>query len=215
MIETTAIKQLPETRRKILEILKRKGPMTADELGRDLGITSMGVRQHLVALERDSLIEYETKQRGMGRPSYVYALTSAGGELFPRSYPQLLLSFLEAAQQAYGESGLKKVFLKRNEALELVYQTRLAGKDLAGKVAELADIRCEEGYMAIWERQDERTFLLLENNCAICQVAQKCLQVCDFELELFKSVLPEAEISRKNHIMNGDLHCAYVIKQKL
>lgn len=213
MVETMGVQRLPETRRKILETLKRKGPLTAEELGRNLSITSMGVRQHLVAMERDGFVDYETKQRGVGRPSYVYALTHAGDELFPRSYPQLLTGFLEATREAYGEAGLEQVFKKRNDALTFAYQTRLAGKDLAGKVAELAHIRSEEGYMATWERRDERTFVLSENNCAICQVAQKCLQACAFELELFKILLPEAKVFREKYIMEGDLCCLYVIKR--
>ena len=214
MVEAVAVKQLPETRRKVLELLKRQGPMTADQLGKALAITSMGVRQHLVALERDGLIEFSRKQGSMGRPSYVYALTSRGDELFPRSYWPLAHSLLEAAKTSFGEEGLRTLFKKRNQALQASYRARLEGRSVAGKVAELAAIRSDEGYMADWEQLDEDTFHLVERNCAICQFAEQCLHACEFELQLFKAILPEASVKRATHIVSGDRNCTYVIKRK-
>lgn len=214
MHEAYAVKQLPETRRKVLGLLKRQGPMTADQLGKALAITSMGVRQHLVALERDGLIAASRKQGNMGRPSYVYALTAQGDELFPRSYWQLAHSVLEAAKTSFGQEGLRTLFKQRNKALQAGYRARLEGRSLAGKVAELAAIRSEEGYMADWEQVEEGTFHLVERNCAICQFAEQCLQACESELQLFKSTLPEASVKRTKHIVGGDRSCTYVIKRK-
>ncbi len=214
MNESTATQQMPETRRKVLELLKREGPMKADELGRALNITAMGVRQHLVALERDGLVAYTTEKQALGRPSYRYELTERGDELFPRSYPQLANNLLEAARVAFGDEGVDAIFSARNDQLASVYEGRCAGKALAGKVAELAALRTEEGYMADWERQDDDTFLLREHNCAICQVAKRCMRACTFELELFQRTLPEAEVTRQTHIMQGARTCTYVIRRR-
>lgn len=220
MPQTPAIKQtlnnrqMPDTRRNILELLKLEGPLTAAQMAQALNITSMGVRQHLVALERDGFISHAPKQGGKGRPSHVYVLTASGDALFPRSYPQLVNSFIEATRQAFGEEGLKQIFSTRNDALETAYKKRLEGKTFEQRVAELASIRDEEGYMASWEQTAEDTYLLHESNCAICEVAQQCLYACDFELVLFRRALPEAEISRDRHIMHGNRTCTYVIRKK-
>jgi len=213
-MEAILERQMQDTRRKILRLLKLKGPMTADELSRALKITSMGVRRHLTTLERDGFIKYQTVQRGMGRPSYVYALTEPGDELFPRTYPQLVNSLLDAIRALDGEDGLERIFKKRTEWLETQYRARLADKNLENQVKELAQIRTEEGYMADWEKLDENTFILQEHNCAICQIARHCSQACSYELELFRKVLQEAEVAREKHIMKGDLTCTYVIRRK-
>jgi len=212
--QTLSARQMPDTRGNILELLKLKGPMTANQMARTLGITSMGVRQHLVALERDGFITHAPRQGGKGRPSHIYALTPGGDALFPRSYPQLTNSFIEAARQAFGDEGLKKIFSARNDTLESAYRTRMEGKAFEARVAELASIRNEEGYMANWQRSDEVTYLLHERNCAICEVAQRCPLACHYELSLFQRVLPEALVSRDRHIMNGDRTCTYVIRKK-
>ncbi len=68
--------------------------------------------------------------------------------------------------------------------------------------------------MAEWAQHDDGTLRLHERNCAICQVARECLQVCGHELALFRKVLPEAEVRRESHIMAGARACTYVIVPK-
>ncbi len=206
--------QVPETRRKILEHLKLNGAMTADELSAALNITAMGVRRHLTTLERDGLIHYKTVHQKLGRPSYLYSLTEHGDELFPRTYAPFAESLLETIRAVDGEAGLARLFDKRTGLLETQYRARLADKTFQERVAELAKIRTEEGYMADWEQSDRETFLLREHNCAICQIARQCSSVCAHELELFQRVLNDADVAREKHIMNGDWTCTYVIRRK-
>lgn len=208
-----AILQTPETRRRILELLKSNGAMTADELSEALKITAMGVRRHLATLERDGLIHYKTVPKKIGRPSYLYLLTEQGDELFPRTYAQFANSLLESLRALEGDPGLQRLFAQRTAVLEDQYRARLAQKKtLAERVAELARIRTEEGYMAYGERH-ENIFLLHEHNCAIRQVAQQCLAACHAELELFQRVLDDAEVTREAHIARGDRVCSYRIRR--
>jgi predicted ArsR family transcriptional regulator len=213
-MQTITQRLLQDTRRKILDLLKKKGPQTVQALSRTLGITSMGVRQQLNALERDGLIQYRVEARGLGRPGYVYMLTGLGDELFPRTYPQFAGSVLETVKLLDGEEGIERIFAKRTDLVQKQYEKRMAGKDLERQVQELAQIRTEEGYMAEWEKVNQDTFLLLENNCAICQIARQCIQACNHELALFQRVLPEADVARESHILQGDRACTYRIRRK-
>lgn len=205
--------QMQDTRRRILQFLKLKGPMTADELSRALHITSMGVRRHLATLERDGLIRYQTEQRSLGRPSYLYSLTEQGDELFPRTYSQMAANLLDAIRTLEGEEGINRVFERRTQGFEAQYRARMDGKSLEDRVKELAQIRTEEGYMADWEKLDEDTFVLREHNCSICQIARRCSQACRYELELFQRVLDDAAVSREKHMIKGDRVCEYVIRR--
>jgi predicted ArsR family transcriptional regulator len=205
---------LPDTRRKILEYLKQEGSLTAEALGKLLNITSMGARQQLNTLERDGLVEHQAKQKEMGRPGYYYALTSRGDELFPRTYPQMANSLLETVRMLDGEKGIDRLFRKRTETLATQYRSRMANKNLEEKVKELVAIRSEEGYMADWQKINRNTFRLREKNCAICQIASQCTQACTFELDLFRRVLPNTEIIRETHILQGDRNCTYLIRSK-
>lgn len=205
---------LPDTRRRILECLKQEGLLTAEALGKLLNITSMGARQQLHALERDGLVEHKIKQKEIGRPGYYYGLTSVGDELFPRTYPQMANSLLETVRILDGEKGIERLFKKRTDLLAGQYRKRMANKNLKEQVKELAAIRSEEGYMADWKKINKNTFQLREKNCAICQIASHCMQACNFELDLFSKVLPNTEITRETHILQGDRNCTYLIHQK-
>ena len=53
---------------RILFLLKTRAPLTASDLARDLGITAMGVRQHLARLEADGLVAFADERKSVGRP---------------------------------------------------------------------------------------------------------------------------------------------------
>ncbi|HEY8490926.1 MAG TPA: winged helix-turn-helix transcriptional regulator, partial [Dehalococcoidia bacterium] len=59
------------TREAILRYLRREGRATVKELGRTLGLTSTGIRQHLTVLERDGLVESREERGRVGRPALV------------------------------------------------------------------------------------------------------------------------------------------------
>lgn len=203
-------RQIQSTRRKILVTLKKRGGMTADELSETLHITPMGVRRHLMTLEKDGLVQYVPVQRGVGRPSYVYSLTMAADDLFPKHYSQLLLEILDLLQALDGKDKIDLLFAKRMERIVAQHAGRLAGLPLEQRVAELARIMDENGSLAEWERIDDRTFLLREHNCVFAQIATRCPQVCTTELNMVRQLL-QAEVTREKHMMSGDEGCCYRI----
>lgn len=202
--------QLQPTRRKILLALKKAGGMTAGELSDLLGMTSMGVRRHLGTLERDGLVTYDTQQRGMGRPAYVYQLTSRADNLFPKTYHVLtneLLGYLD-------EGEMERIFERRAERRVRVGRARLAGLEFHDKVAELTRILDEDGYLAEWERVDEDSYLVHEYNCAIHEVAYRYRQACATEIDFIRALLPEAQVDREAYMMNGASACTYRVTRR-
>lgn len=207
--------QFQPTRRKIILALKQHGGLTAAELAEMLGITSMGVRRHLTTLERDRLVHYELVQRGKGRPSYVYQLSPQAQNLFPKNYAALakeLLGYL-AARNSGGE--VIELFDQRAARRIRNAKARLEGQSLAARVAGLAEILCDEGYLAEWQQVDADTFLLSEHNCAVHEVAAEFRAACNSELTFLVAVLPDAEVTREQHMLSGGLTCAYRIRRRI
>jgi predicted ArsR family transcriptional regulator len=77
------------TRKVILTMLKTQGPLSVNDMSKQLGITEMAVRRHLNTMERDSLVETKLVRQAMGRPTNVFSLTSAADDLFPKKYQNL------------------------------------------------------------------------------------------------------------------------------
>lgn len=204
--------QAQPTRRKILLALKQAGGMTAAELADRLGITSMGVRRHLTALERERLVYYDRVQRGKGRPSYIYRLSPEADRLFPKNYAGLaneLLGYLAAHED--GRLVLQ-LFDERARRRIGQAQAELAGRSLPERVAGLAHILSREGYLAEWDQLAPDTLVIREHNCAVHDVAVEHRAACESELSFLRAVLPEAEVTRETHIVAGAPCCTYRVR---
>jgi len=202
------------TRRQILGYLKQHGRATVEEIATAIGITSMGVRRHLLALENADLVGMELERRPMGRPTHIYQLTASAEALFPQTYHQLALQILDSIVELEGEHQLAQLFECRKQKLLAAYADRLQGKGLQARVAAVAQIMTENGYMAEWKEM-EGGYAIVEHNCAISRVAQCYAQACDCELQFINELLgPDVEVTRKSHIASGDICCAYRVREK-
>lgn len=200
------------TRRQILELLKRKGDMTAGQLAREIGITSMGVRQHLSGLERDDLVETRVVRQDRGRPAHYYGLTDAAERLFPVRYGQLAVELLEQIAETDGPEKVDSLFALRTERLEAEYKQQMAGQPLPEQVRVLAEIRDREGYMAE-THADGDAYILVEHHCPIYEIARRFPKVCQFEQELFERTL-DAGVRRDEHKIVGDDRCRYLVRKQ-
>ena len=201
----------PGSKREILEALKKRGEMGAEELATQLGLTASGVRQHLSGLTADGLVDHRSVREGPGRPRHCYHLTSAADSLFPRAYSDLtneLLGYAADEEPALVE----RLFEKRRHRRVEGARQRLAELDFAGKVAVLAGILDEDGYLADFEARPDGTFLITEHNCAILGVARRYGQACSSEIEFLREAMSEASIERVSHMIAGQHSCAYEVK---
>ena len=201
-----------KTSNKIIQLLKQHGELTAKELANELNLTTMGVRQHMLALEDDGNIAFEDKKAARGRPTRYWSLTTKSNEHFSDQHEELAVQLIESVQTIFGDAGMEKLISDREQKSLLQYSAILNRQiTLLEKVQALAKIRCDEGYMATVE-EDEGFYWLLENHCPICAAATKCLNFCRSELNLFQQLFSDfAVVSREEHIISGARRCAYKI----
>jgi DeoR family transcriptional regulator, suf operon transcriptional repressor len=207
-----ALVSLPTTKRALLNTLKKRGELTAEQLAAGLEMTVSGVRQHLAGLERDGLVSYTEQRTGPGRPLHVYSLTPAADALYPRAYAELtneLLAYVEDSDPAL----IDAIFTKRRQRRINGGKARMKGMSFDDKVGELAAILDEDGYLADWERTEDG-YLVTERNCAIFGVAMRYGQACGSELDFIRKVLPEANVERVSHMIAGAHNCSYRITPK-
>ncbi|MFN8526009.1 MAG: metalloregulator ArsR/SmtB family transcription factor [Chloroflexota bacterium] len=197
---------------RLLTLLKTRGPQTAADLGKALGITAEAARQQLVKLAGDGLVTATAEVRGVGRPVQLWHLTDAGDARFPDTHAELTVALIQAVRSELGESSLERLISARQREIQAAYHRELAGiTTLARRVEELAAVRSREGYMAEWWTEDSG-FVLAENHCPICAAATVCQGFCAGELELFRDVLgPDVRVDRVEHILGGARRCVYRI----
>src|ERR1700680_3704255 len=194
---------------RVLAYLKLVGRCEVKAIARSLRVTAMAVRHHLAVLEKADLVETTLERRGVGRPHYVYSLSASADALFPKEYGALASHLINSITELDGKTKLARIFEHMKDAAVAQHSPRVAGKRLRQRVAEMAKIMTEAGYMAEWEQLDHRTFQITEHNCAITCVAQQCQHACVCELAMFGELL-QAAVSRQEHIVAGDPCCRYI-----
>jgi DeoR family transcriptional regulator, suf operon transcriptional repressor len=207
---TSTLASMQPSRRALVYELKRRGGAATDELAEALGLTVSAVRQHLLALGKDGLVDYEAVADGRGRPRHLHRLTARGHGLFPAAYGELtneLLGYFAEADAALVDGAFER---RRARRLRQA-QARMAGKPLPEKVAEMARILDEDGYLADFESLPDGTWRITEHNCAIFAVASRYGQACSSELGFLRDALPEAQVDRVAHMVAGQHVCAYLV----
>ncbi len=201
-------------RERVLFVLKTEGIQTAGRIGKRLKITTMAVRQHLAVLQEEGFVEFTDDAHKVGRPARLWRLTPNGYDRFTDRHAELAIDMIQAIQNTFGEEGLNRLAEERTRQQITSYSARmpLTNAPLEDRVAALARIRCEEGYMAEAQSRPDGSFRLVENHCSISKAAHLCQNLCGGELSLFRAVLgQDTSVERTEYILAGDRCCAYRI----
>jgi DeoR family suf operon transcriptional repressor len=204
---------LPTTRRAILNLLKRQGPLAAGPLAEELSLTPSAIRLQLAHLEEDGLLERvdpEGQSGRRGRPVHRYSLSPAAEALYPKRYGDLtteLLGYLGGPDGRQVDALFEQRRLRRVEGA----RPKMANLSFTEQVAALTAILDEDGYLADAEEQPDGSWLVTEHNCAILTVAHGFSQACSSELSFIRDALPGATVERVAHLMDGAHVCAYRI----
>lgn len=189
--------------------------MTVSDMAKKLEITEMAVRRHLGTLERSSLIGSKLLRQSMGRPTNQYFLTEKAEDLFPKSYHSLTLDLLQDLEATEGSERIDRLFESREQRLTREYEELFSGKNLAERVATLADLQDKKGYMTSWRELEDGSFELVEYNCPIAQVAKRYNQACSCELGWFRNLMgSEGTVERTECKAQGEQNCVYRIRAK-
>lgn len=207
------LSNIPETRRQILTLLKKRGSAHSEAIADVIGVTLSGTRQHLTSLERDGLIAHTDLRDGRGRPKYIYYLTTTADNLFPRNYVDLTNELLEYVEEA-DPALLEHIFDKRGQRRLARARRRTAGLSFPEQVKVITALLDEDGYLAAFEEYADGSFRITEHNCAIMEVARKYHQACRTEIEFLRAALPDAEITRVAHMIAGEHVCAYDVRPR-
>jgi len=166
------------TKTEILALLKRADGSTVDDLAHALGLAPMTVRQHLTALERDTLVASAEVRRPSGRPHFVYRLTEDGHRSVSVGYDRMLALLIEhaghtdAADVADATPAERRHRLIRRAALALAERHRPEIQTLVGgaQMERLVAILRSYGGFSDWHEApggfEVRDFACMYRTCA-------------------------------------------------
>jgi DeoR family suf operon transcriptional repressor len=207
-----------ETRRHILDILKKHPEMTVDELvevlhqSNEKKVTAATIRHHLDILQENGLVEAPQVRRreSPGRPQYVYRLTDKGLDFFPSNYAGLASSLLEQMRNHLPRPEINVIL--EGVADQMSAQAGIP-KDLPieERLDYVVGYLTAMGYEANWEADiSGKGYILSTSNCPFEKVAQSHDDVCSIDMHLIANLLGVVP-RRLGRIAEGNQSCNYFI----
>ena len=206
----TPIGLISPMQRRVLEILKRLGEATADELAEALDISTSAVRQHLTALRSAGYIAANQQRGQPGRPADRFHTTPLTEAMFVGDSHALSVELLSLMEEENPEL-VTRVFERRRRRRVAETTSKLAGKGFREKVAVLTAELDGEGFLADFDEIDSTHYRINLHSCAMWTVATRYGQACATELDYLRELLPEATIERVTHKTSGAHVCAYEV----
>lgn len=205
---------MQETRRYILDILRKRGQATVDDIVNDLrlhrgDITSVTVRHHLNVLQEENLIASPEQRRrnSPGRPQHVYALTDKAQASFPNNYQRLAQGLLQELQNHLPPAGVNVIL--EGVALKMAGEAAIPELPMPEKLDVVVDYLSDHGYDAAWEPSEDG-YILHTCNCPYHAIAEHDAALCDMDMRLVASLLGVVP-RRLSHVGAGDETCSYLI----
>lgn len=198
---------LGEPRATIVRILKDEGEASAPELAERLGITDVAVRRHLSLLSDEGMLTERTVKQDRGRPVTRYGLSERARELFPHRYTEMLGDLLEYMRDHRELSG----FLRwRQEREAAQYAHVVDADDVTDRLEQLVAALNDAGYEATLT-EDTDGFQLTQTHCAVFDAAKDHPQICAHEAAMFRRVLGDVQVSRRETLAKGDAACVCTV----
>jgi predicted ArsR family transcriptional regulator len=207
------------TRQTILSILRRR-QATVDDLTKELGLAPATVRRHLDILARDGHVNVTQVRRKTGRPHYVFSISEAGEDLFPKHYVRItnrlieeIVSLRPEDTEGRGGSELAElVFEKMAQRLAQRILPRVHGPTLEERVRSVAEALAEEGIAFDVEREDG-AYLLVGHGCPCPRLADANGHACAHDQRLL-SLLLGADVTYVEPASVGrEGPCAYRVRE--
>jgi predicted ArsR family transcriptional regulator len=121
-----------------------------EDLAGRLSLTDNAVRAHLSALERDGLVIQGEPRRGVGKPSYTYALTPEAERLFPKPYGMLLTQLLNVLSDRMPANDLEGAL--RDVGHRVAADQAVADGDLQARIDQALGVLASFGGAATVEQ---------------------------------------------------------------
>lgn len=207
------------TRDRVLNAVLEHGPISAAELGDQLGFTPAAVRRHLDHLARSGVIEVKRVARAgarAGRPARRYVLSSQGQSTLGNDYLDIATLALRRLGEMAGPEAVRQFAVERFADMERRYAPEIeaAGTDITARARVLSEALSRDGFVASAQSVEAKAPLpaalssvqLCQGHCPIQHLAAQFPVFCDVETDVF-SRLVGVDVRRLSTLARGGHVC--------
>jgi predicted ArsR family transcriptional regulator len=199
------------TRGAVVKLLLEQGPITATEIGSQLGLSAAGVRRHLDVLidagEARATRAAAWQQKGRGRPAKQFQLTAAGRSRLGHSYDDLAGAAMRQLREIGGEAAITEFARRRVQTIvaDIDPATGHDVDEVEQTADAIADAFTTAGFAAT-TRPVGNGVQICQHHCPVAHVASEFPELCEAETQAFAELLG-THVQRLATIANGDCAC--------
>jgi predicted ArsR family transcriptional regulator len=177
--------------RPLLDLIRRRGPLTVAEMVTTLGVTPTAVRNRLTRLVGSGLVERQTEHGGRGRPRHRYQASVETHKRLGQNYTDLAVVLWDEMMRTIPDPKLRRLLFGRiTDRLAEHYRSQIAGEDWEGRLVQLGTILHDRGIETEVTRSDGGAMpVLRQHSCPYYELAEEDRTICAMERKMFEKVL--------------------------
>jgi predicted ArsR family transcriptional regulator len=180
--------------RPLLDLIRRRGPLTVAEMVQAMGVTPTAIRNRLGRLVGSGLVERRVEHQGRGRPRHTYLASAEAHRRLGQNYADLALVLWDEMMRTVEDRKLRRILFTRiTDRLAELYRAQLTGDAWQGRMVQLGTILHDRGIEAeVVRRADDDLPVLKQHSCPYFELAESDHTVCAMERKMFEKVLGRA-----------------------
>lgn len=190
-------------------LLNSSAGMSIDEIAAQLDISRNAVKQHLVGLEKQQLVQEAALNSTGGRPARSYTLTEKGINHFPKQYAWFCALLLSELAGELSPEHLENRMWRMGVKLANSLMAQFSHLSAPQKLTALVELMQSLGYHAELEQADGQ-FTIKALNCVYHDLAQQYPALCQFDQALIATLL-ERPIQQTHCMAKQDCACRFKI----
>lgn len=188
MMQSSLENTLVPSDRVLLDVLRKFGPQNVLQLAESLDVTATAVRQRLVRLLGQGMIDRVEEKARRGRPSYRYRLTELGRRQSGANFGDLAIVLWEEIRQIKDADVRRGLIERLSDRMASMYASQVDGRTTEERMREVARLFAERNIPVSVEHREDLPVLTVEA-CPYPQLADRDRGICALEKMMFSELL--------------------------
>jgi len=180
--------QAPTSDADLLDLLRSDGSLSVDELAEAVEVTPTAIRQRLMRLMGQHLIEREAIRIGRGRPKHLYRLTDKGLRLTGSNFTDLALALWRQIRSIEDVKVREDMIERIAKALAEQYADQVQGVTPAERMQSLGKLLAQRR-IPVSVQDLARGAVMTQHACPYPKLAEQDSDICRMEEILFSKLV--------------------------
>jgi DeoR family suf operon transcriptional repressor len=191
----------------LLDLLRISGSMGVAELATRVEVTPTAIRQRLMRLMAQGLVQREAIRNGRGRPKHLYRLTDKGLRLTGSNFGDLALALWREIGLTGSDERQREMVRRIARALAIEYADQVQGSTVTERMQSLSELLAHRR-IPTSVGDFAHQLVITAHACPYPKLAEQDRRVCEMERTLFSELLGQ-EVALTQCRLDGGTDCRF------